>query len=175
MLIVEASIRMNEFLHFELSDSPKMAKWAKYFILTLLQLIAAFLMLDEISHLIECAKMTEWLVKVFFDSKTPFYLTVIDYLEYLSMKYDLILLDQVELTKFMEHLVEKHFQPEQIREFLTEKELQIDTVQQKQGFIPKISAEERELEKSLGMLKFSKEYLSTMGKATHVSMDSIMS
>lgn len=69
-------------------------------------------MLDEISHLIECAKMIEWLVKAFFDPKTPFYLTIIDYLEYISMKYDLILLDYVEMTKFMEHLVEKHFQPE---------------------------------------------------------------
>lgn len=36
MLVVEASIRMNEYIKYELPDSPKMEKWGKYFILTLL-------------------------------------------------------------------------------------------------------------------------------------------
>lgn len=59
LLKMEAAVRMNEFMDCDSTESTKMVKWSKYFIITLLQMISGFLMTDEIAQAIESAKMIE--------------------------------------------------------------------------------------------------------------------
>lgn len=57
LLKMEAAVRMNEFINCDSTESTKMIKWSKYFIVTLFQLISAFLMIDELAQAIETLKM----------------------------------------------------------------------------------------------------------------------
>lgn len=115
LLKMEAAVRMNEFIKCDSTESLKMIKWSKYFIVTLFQLISGFLMIDEVAQAIESAKMIEWITKAFFDPKKIFYLNIMDYLEYVYSRFDFPLMENLEMCSFMQRIIDKHFHPEQIQ------------------------------------------------------------
>lgn len=140
---------MHEYLDCDPSDSPKMIKWAKYFISVLFQMIACYINTQEIQVVIETARMMEWITIAFFDPRSSYYLSIFDYTKTIYNKFEYNLNEKNELIFSLNKIVEKHFKKDYLHGFI-KYETEIET---NIGFIPNPSNEETAFLK-----KLEKEY-----------------
>jgi hypothetical protein len=148
-LAVECSVRMNFKLdpkqkkRYKLKiENKKLTKWAKYFILNLHQMIAAFIMLEEMEASLESTKLMEWLTESFFDSKSVIAVTLVNYINSLTSGLNFELGLKNDIMSKLKKAIKDNFQFERYKEFVEEKEHEKTAL----GFIPSLPSELEELE-----------------------------
>lgn len=139
-LLIECQIRMHEYLDCEPSDSPKMVKWAKYFISTLFQMTTCYIKTQEIEGVLETARMLQWTTNVFFDPRSSYYMSIMSYTKVIMQTFELKLREKNELISFIDLMLRKKFKEEYLA---VERRVKAKKVKLKKGgFIPKPSEEE---------------------------------
>jgi len=156
MLKLECSLRMNHKLNRRKiggkrhnSEDLKMKKWSKYFILTLHQMISAYIKLEELEATYESARFIDWLTDSFYDQKSLFSVTIMNYTGDLiaGLKYELG--RKTVFMKYIKEAIDKHFNYERYEEFIKIE----DPPKTEFGFIPPVSSAEDEDDKKMAKNK----------------------
>ena len=148
LLSMECRVRMNEFMKAEDCDSPKMVKWAKYFIVNLLQMITAYSHMNQLPNVYECCQMLEWLASTFLSKNSLFYMNLILYIKKIRSDFDYFLNEWKEHIGIIERLAIDIIGPIDLHEIDLNEE---DSNKKKNkkcedkgyGFIPKESKAQR--------------------------------
>lgn len=142
---------MHEYLDCDPTDSPKMVKWAKYFVVTLFQIISCYIMTQEIEVVIETTRMLEWISNTFFDHRSSIYLSIMEYVRLVYSKFEFQLNEKNEMIYCIKNIVDKHLK----KEFLSGFEDNEERIITNYGHIPQKSNEEIAFLKSM-----DKEFIS---------------
>lgn len=144
-LKLECRVRMGKTMDCIKPNDQKLKKWVKYFILNLHQMIHCYVKLGETSAANESALLMEWLAEGFFENKSLFYMSVVDFTHHVCDTSRYYLRIKADNLYHFNNITKKNFHPELYEEFIEKKE----KIKTGLGYIPSSSDQESESEKAV--------------------------
>ena len=117
LLLSCSNILMNEFLELRENDDPKVQKWAKLFICTLINMINGYLALSCLPGALEAATLLKWILDSFFDPGVYFFAPINYYFTYIMDKGSEVNSRKVEIERYLDYIVQNYFDISYIQSF----------------------------------------------------------